>query len=113
MVVGKDFVECPQKVLDKEVVADVQSTKSSLSRVTLSKEFVKCFLGFAVTEALDKVVVSGNVGFQLRKAPFGCWYWRGRNWIGLNTKSGMVLKWDAIPILLFGFHWIGVWNCVV
>jgi hypothetical protein len=72
MVVDKDFVECPQKVLDKEGIADVQSTKSSLSRVTLGKEFAKCFLGFAMTEALDKTVVSGNVGFQLCKAPFGC-----------------------------------------
>jgi hypothetical protein len=23
----------------------------------------------------------------------------------------MVLKWDIIPILLFGCHWIEAWNC--
>jgi hypothetical protein len=44
-------------------------------------------------------------------APFGCWYWRTWNWIGFNTKSAMVLKWDVI--LLFGCRWIRVWNCAV
>jgi hypothetical protein len=43
---------------------------------------------------------------------FGCRYWRGWNWIGLNTKSDMVLKWDVIPILLFGCNSI-FWNCAV
>jgi hypothetical protein len=36
-----------QKVLGKEVVANVKFTETSLPRVTLSKEFVECFLGFA------------------------------------------------------------------
>jgi hypothetical protein len=36
-----------QKVLSKEVVADVQFTKPYLSSVTLSKFFAECFPGFA------------------------------------------------------------------
>jgi hypothetical protein len=47
MALGKDFTECQKKVLGKEVVANVQFTKTSLPRVTLDKEFVECILGFA------------------------------------------------------------------
>jgi hypothetical protein len=35
-----------QKVLHKEVLADVQFIETSLPKVTLGKEFVECFLGF-------------------------------------------------------------------
>lgn len=34
-----------EKVLDKEAVADVQFVDTSLSRVTLGKDFAECFLG--------------------------------------------------------------------
>jgi hypothetical protein len=44
---GQGFVECQKKVLGKKAVANVQFTKTSLPRVTLNKEFVECFLGFA------------------------------------------------------------------
>jgi hypothetical protein len=36
-----------QKVLDKEVVADVQFAERSLPSVTLGKVFAECFLSFA------------------------------------------------------------------
>jgi hypothetical protein len=36
-----------QKVLGKEAVADVQFTETSLPSVTLGKDFVECFSGFA------------------------------------------------------------------
>jgi hypothetical protein len=41
-------------------------------------------------------------------APFRCRYWRWWNWIGLNAKWGMILKWNIILILLFRCHWIRV-----
>jgi hypothetical protein len=41
-------------------------------------------------------------------ALFRCRYWRWWNWIGLNAKWGMILKWNVILILLFRCHWIRV-----
>jgi hypothetical protein len=65
LALGKGFVECPQKVLGKEVIADVQFTESSLPRVIVGKEFAKYFLGFAdclkhSTKQLCPVVYRGN-----------------------------------------------------
>ena len=44
---AKSLSSARQKVLGKEVVADVQLTETTLPRVTLGKEFAECFLGFA------------------------------------------------------------------
>jgi hypothetical protein len=44
---AKSLPSVQQKVLDKEAVADIQFTETFLSRVTIGKEFVKCFLCFA------------------------------------------------------------------
>jgi hypothetical protein len=43
----KSLPSAPQKALVKEAAADVQFAETFLPRVTLGKEFVECFLGFA------------------------------------------------------------------
>jgi hypothetical protein len=40
------IAECLKKVLDKEVIVDVQFAELSLPSVTLGKTFAECFLGF-------------------------------------------------------------------
>jgi hypothetical protein len=44
---AKSLSSARQKVLGKEVVADVQFVERSLPSVTLGKVFAECFLGFA------------------------------------------------------------------
>jgi hypothetical protein len=43
----KTLPSARQKILDKEVVADVQFIETSLPKVTLDRDFVESVLGFA------------------------------------------------------------------
>jgi hypothetical protein len=44
---GKDFTECPKKVLGKESFADRIFAEYSLPSVTLDKDFTECKIVFA------------------------------------------------------------------
>jgi hypothetical protein len=59
-----------QKVLGKDVVADVQFAERSLPSVTLGKAFAECKIAFAVClghtgKELIPVVIRGGVGVSL------------------------------------------------
>jgi hypothetical protein len=59
-----------QKVLDKDVVADVQFAERSLPSVTLGKAFAECKIAFAVclehtTKELIPVVRAYHYGFTI------------------------------------------------
>jgi hypothetical protein len=47
LTLGKVFVECPKKALDKEPFADKIFAECFLSSVTLGKAFAECKIAFA------------------------------------------------------------------
>jgi hypothetical protein len=61
-----------QKVLDKEIVADVQFTEPYLPSVILDKAFAECFTGFAecFSHSAKKLfpVVKRNINKELKQA---------------------------------------------
>jgi hypothetical protein len=67
VALGKAFVECLKKVPGKEVVNDVRFVETSLLRVTLIKDFVECFPGFAESlKHLTKATYSGSASTTSR-----------------------------------------------
>jgi hypothetical protein len=58
-----------QKVLGKEVVADVQFAERSLPSVTLGKAFAECKIAFAVCLEHTAKKLIPVVGADVREAP--------------------------------------------